>query len=34
MLKELYIARVNERVNIIDPFYDYSSAPTVIRALD
>jgi hypothetical protein len=33
MLKELYIVRVNDKVNIIEPFY-YSSAPTVIRALD
>jgi hypothetical protein len=33
MLNELNDVRVNERVNIIDPFYS-NAAPTVIRALD
>jgi hypothetical protein len=27
------VVRVNERVNILDPFYS-SAAPTIVRALD
>jgi hypothetical protein len=33
MSKELNVVRVNERVNIFDPFYSIA-APPVVRALD